>query len=64
MNITTGLADPAITLWLKRAREGDEDAFGKLFHFYIDRIESYVWRQLTAQDQAEGFDEDSAKQLV
>ena len=64
MNITTGLADPDITLWLKRAREGDEDAFGKLFHFYIGRIKSYVRRRLTAQDQAEGFDEDLANESM
>lgn len=64
MNITTGLADPAITLWLKRAREGDEDAFGKLVLFYIGRLKSYVRWRLTSRDRAESFDEDLAKQLV
>ena len=56
----TELADPDITHWLSRARDGDVFGFEKLFEFYICRLRSFLRQRLTDQDRAEGFEDDLA----
>ena len=49
---------------MARARENDEDAFGKLFDFYIGRLRLYLRNKLTSQDRAEGFEDDLASETM
>ena len=64
MNCFLEHVDPDITLRLSQARDGDKDAFGKLFDFYIDRLRLHLRRRLTTQDRAEGFEEDLASETM
>ncbi len=59
-----GSNDPAITHWWSRARDGDEEAFARLFDCYISRMQLYARRFLTKQDRADGFDEDLASETM
>ncbi len=63
-NFAQDFCDPEITYWLSRARENDEDAFGKLFDFYIGRLRLYLRNKLTSQDRAEGFEDDLASETM
>lgn len=58
------LLDPDITRWLSRARDDDEFAFEKLFGFYIGHLREFLRHRLTAQDRAEGFEEDLASESM
>ena len=57
-------SDHEITNWLARAREDDEDAFRKLFDYYIGRLRLYLRNKLTKQDRAEGFEDDLANETM
>jgi DNA-directed RNA polymerase specialized sigma24 family protein len=56
--------DTEITLWLRKARDGDESAFAELFHFYVARVREYVTKELTAQDRRQGFADDLASECL
>ena len=49
---------PDITSWMLRARQGDRDAFSRLFDFYFQRLTIYLRGQLVPPDRAAGFEED------